>query len=500
MKIYIKDQDGNVLNTSVQKPGHEPVKIGRASTCEICVDSISISREHLQLKVESEELAWITDLNSTFGTFVNGKKIQPEKIFPVKPGYLVQLSKVVFIFLESDAEDDDTANASTTSTAVFPYFMTKNDKYIDHIFVDLKNSLNESALPLVQESEEKIKGKVRELSGILEVSYALNSILNYQHLLEYTIDMAMQVTRAERGCIILFNEANQKFETSAIRRMGTGEVKKEMQTSRSLILRCFNTGKTVIIRDTQADPTISGNTSIIMNKILCVAIAPLKLNRTVIGMLYLDSRVSANIFNEQTQDILQVFAAQASVAINNARLFTMATTDGLTGLSNHKFFLQRLLEEFHRAKRHKLPLSLIMIDLDHFKNVNDKYGHLAGDMTLRTIGKILKDQVRIHDLTARYGGEEFAVLLPQTTAEGAAIAAEKLRKIIEETQFIDSKPDSGISFNITASFGVAQVDADKMDKPITLIAVSDKALYTAKESGRNKVVLAEHVAVAQNTT
>jgi diguanylate cyclase (GGDEF)-like protein len=157
--------------------------------------------------------------------------------------------------------------------------------------------------------------------------------------------------------------------------------------------------------------------------------------------------------------------------------------DELTKLSNRRYFMGALEGELERVVRYKTEMVLVMIDLDHFKKVNDTYGHLAGDMVLSGIGKTLKEHARSNDLACRYGGEELAVILPNTNQDSACIAYERFRKMVEEYQF---KHESN-QFHMTASIGIASSNDSKSLKD--LIAHADQALYQAKETGRNKVVV-----------
>lgn len=166
------------------------------------------------------------------------------------------------------------------------------------------------------------------------------------------------------------------------------------------------------------------------------------------------------------------------------RLSKLADKDGLTGLYNHRYFQDKLTEEFVRAKRYELPLSNILMDIDYFKKINDTYGHAVGDVVLKGIGSMLKGSTRKDiDTPARYGGEEFAIILPHTELSKALKVAERLRKAVAEHPF---KVPSG-QISITVSFGVAAIPHPEINDKQTLIKASDEALYRAKEKGRNKV-------------
>ena len=182
------------------------------------------------------------------------------------------------------------------------------------------------------------------------------------------------------------------------------------------------------------------------------------------------------------------------LALRNALMFKevklRADRDGLTRIYNRHSFEERLVYEIKRRRRYNHDLSLLMLDLDHFKSINDTYGHKAGDMVLRKVGEILTDTFRGTDLPARYGGEEFVVLLPHTTEQDAWTLAERVREAIQACEFhFDGK-----DFTVTASIGVASVEAGALTKDDDLIMKADKALYKAKHNGRNMVVISRPTA------
>lgn len=180
---------------------------------------------------------------------------------------------------------------------------------------------------------------------------------------------------------------------------------------------------------------------------------------------------------------------QKQLEESNRELQRLSSLDGLTGLSNRRNFDEQLDKEWRRAQRADIPLSLILIDIDHFKLYNDTYGHLAGDECLQSVANALKATiVRPSDLVARYGGEEFVVILPDTKADGAAVVAENLRKNINALQ--RSHSASTTADHVSISLGIAQADFSSMTTLEELIDRADKGLYEAKESGRNQYRIA----------
>ncbi len=173
---------------------------------------------------------------------------------------------------------------------------------------------------------------------------------------------------------------------------------------------------------------------------------------------------------------MELAIANSKLHQANMLLQTQATTDGLTDLKNHRAFQERLVTEFERSKRYHTPLSLVLLDVDKFKQYNDTFGHPAGDIVLKRVAAIFLGTARNTDFLARYGGEEFVAILPETDATGAREAAERFRIAIETAYW----PERAV----TASFGVATVN-DLIPSCSELIALADKALYRSKTLGRN---------------
>jgi diguanylate cyclase (GGDEF)-like protein len=177
------------------------------------------------------------------------------------------------------------------------------------------------------------------------------------------------------------------------------------------------------------------------------------------------------------------------------QMYESALRDGLTKVFNKKYFLDRLESEFAYAIRHKTPLSLVMLDIDHFKRINDTHGHLAGDYALATLANVVSQTIRQEDVFARYGGEEFAVICRGVDLVGAAAFAERIRRMVQAQPF----DYQGTALKITVSVGVAAVTDVGMREYQELIGAADEALYSAKRNGRNQVVSAGGK-MAANTT
>ncbi len=171
----------------------------------------------------------------------------------------------------------------------------------------------------------------------------------------------------------------------------------------------------------------------------------------------------------------------------NRILEELVKKDGLTNLYNHRFFQEKMVEEFNRSQRHNIALCCALIDIDYFKNINDTYGHQAGDLILKSLAGLVIENLRNYDLAARYGGEEFALILPHTVIESAENVSERIRKSVQEKHFTFNDLD----IKITVSIGVAEAAKSRAETPGQLIKFADESLYKAKEAGRNRVELHE---------
>jgi diguanylate cyclase (GGDEF)-like protein len=194
------------------------------------------------------------------------------------------------------------------------------------------------------------------------------------------------------------------------------------------------------------------------------------------------ARCGAMLRIKKLQDELLRTKAELEIAKRAAE--EQSITDGLTGLRNRRFFDERLVEEFKRAQRYTDQLSLMMIDLDHFKLVNDKYGHQAGDVVLRDTAGLIRASIRDPDIACRYGGEEFAIILPKTHLSGALSVAERIWRELGGKTF----PVGG-GLKLTGSIGIAFYPAKDITAPELLVRFADEALYQAKKSGRNTICL-----------
>ena len=218
------------------------------------------------------------------------------------------------------------------------------------------------------------------------------------------------------------------------------------------------------------------------------ATIPLKIEKEIVGVLNINDGEKVS-FNVSNLDFVLKLSEFISMTVSNAVLYErtkkLSVTDGLTGISNRPNMEQVLRSEFERSMRYGAPLSVVLLDVDHFKGVNDTYGHQKGDEILVAFASLLKKFCRANDTAARYGGEEFLMILPQSNAQGAFKIAERVREEMMKLSFTGNESN----FSVTTSGGVVELDRDFIKNTDQLVDIADQALYKAKNSGRNKTVI-----------
>jgi len=214
-------------------------------------------------------------------------------------------------------------------------------------------------------------------------------------------------------------------------------------------------------------------------------IVPLICQDRVVGVLNLADRMKGEDFSREDIALVELFSQLVGASIGNIKLFEkiqrQATTDGLTGLANHKTFYEVLERELWRSRRYGGQISLIMVDIDNLKKINDTYGHRAGDKVIAEVSRKIKEHIRQIDTPARYGGDEFAIILPNTSLNDAKVVAERMVEAVSSSPITWKKEDIGLSISV----GLGEYDADTNPEEIT--SRSDEALYTAKQAGKNTV-------------
>lgn len=339
----------------------------------------------------------------------------------------------------------------------------------------------------LKRSYERLDRKMYEISTLYAVSNSINFQSDSEQILEVIMDKTISALYAERGSIMLLNDDNDELEIRVVRGF-KGEVKKRigLKPGEGIAGKVYKRGLGIMVnkgsedeRFKQFQENIADTNSI--QSMICV---PLKVKDRSIGVINIINRVShGEEFSDDDLSLANALATQAAMAIENAKLYELSITDGMTKLFIHRFFQIRLSEEMVRARRYGSKLSLIMFDIDHFKNFNDTYGHQVGDEVLIGVANIIKKAVRQEvDVAARYGGEEFTVIAPETDAPDAMIVSERIRKAIEAAEF--PGPEEKV-LKVKVSLGISTFPTHSEDK-MELIRKADTALYFSKENGRNQ--------------
>ena len=271
-------------------------------------------------------------------------------------------------------------------------------------------------------------------------------------------------------------------------------VKVPLGDENSILVHAVRTGETVTHETMKEDPHLHVHPAIAKHfPLKKFAAAPLLADREAIGVIVVDASSRKQDVSPERLTMLEMFANQAALAINNGLIYQnvldRAQRDSLTRLYNHGHFQEVMRSEIERAERYNNPLSLIMLDIDHFKRFNDTYGHQTGDVVLKETANILQDSSRESDCVCRYGGEEFAVILPETSKEQAFSIAERIRQRVSQHSFPLNSSERGLQ--MTLSIGIATYPEDASNKD-TLTAMADKAMYISKMSGKNQTSSCDH--------
>jgi len=328
---------------------------------------------------------------------------------------------------------------------------------------------------------EELSRRNADLEVLYETVRDLSSTLSVERVLQRLHDRTLEHLDAEIGSILLLGDDDQ-LRVMIAKGLPMDVIERtEMKMGEGISGHVALHGQSLIVEDVEAHPVFRRRnreryyTSTLIS-------APLVRNGVTLGVININNKTDHSPFEPHDLRLLEAIAAHASVALGNARKYEdtlrLSQVDGLTGLANHGHFYKTLERELERARRYERGLSLAMIDIDHFKQYNDRNGHRAGDQALVAVARIIGDRSRAHDIVARYGGEEFAIILPETTLDGAHVFGDKLRTAIEGVSLDGGDP-------LTISVGVAAFGMN-ITATSQLVEAADAELYRAKSLGRNR--------------
>ncbi|HEX8635084.1 MAG TPA: diguanylate cyclase [Pyrinomonadaceae bacterium] len=301
-----------------------------------------------------------------------------------------------------------------------------------------------------------------------------------------------ELLRSERGSLLLFDEASNELEVKAA--VGPrAEVTQDerVRLSESVSGAVLLDGRPRVVRDLTATEMHRAPAERKYKTDSFISY-PIITGGRKVGVINMTDKAGGEPYNELDLHLLETMVPQMALALDRAGWHQKATqfqllsiTDPLTGLLNRRYLEERLGEEFERSKRHRFPMSFLMIDIDNFKEYNDRHGHQAGDLALEITAQCLKSALRSADVASRYGGEEFSILLPQTSGTEALVIAERIRSRVEKSSYPHRESQPGGA--VTVSIGISAF-GPKLETPSSIIGAADHALYVAKSRGKNCVV------------
>lgn len=319
------------------------------------------------------------------------------------------------------------------------------------------------------------------LPVLLDLTRRLAAPLELEAQLQATTDAALAILPGDHASVRLFDDSKLELLSSA--RSGTGltQPPASFRRGEGVVGAVAESGRATLVPDAHDDPRFVAHPTQGF-EVRAVIAVPLIAAGEVIGVLSVSSERAA-AFGTSDRDLAQLIANCAVPAIEKSRLQRLAITDWLTRAYNHRYLGPRLAEEVERARRHGDPLSVAMLDLDHFKDVNDRYGHDVGDTVLRVFADRVRDEVRRHDVLVRRGGEEFVLLMPETGSTDALLVAERIRTRVAQPIPLEREGEPPV---VTVSIGIATWHGEP---PEALEQRADSAMYRAKREGRDRVVL-----------
>lgn len=378
---------------------------------------------------------------------------------------------------------------------------------IDHVLVISGGNLSESDIRLISgycrqtalsleilDMQASFKLKIERLASLVGTVDDISTEQSYRNLLQTILERSAELLLAEQGSIMLIEKETDMLLLEASR----GLLKEPAQIGRipkgtGIAGMVAKMGEPMLVEDIEHDPRI-GTKNQTKYKTASFVSVPLKIGSRVVGVMNFTDKATGAFFDDVDLRFAQTCASHAAVVLDHRemceeteKLKQQATTDHLTGLLNRGCIVNRLREELSRSDRYAKTMSLVMLDLDGFKNINDQFGHATGDFVLKRISEVMMKAVRSIDIVGRYGGDEFLIILPETDTYFAAHMAERLRADIAKTD-LSRETSGGIMNKVTASIGIATFPLHGISQEV-LVDHADEALYRAKAGGRDRVIV-----------
>jgi diguanylate cyclase (GGDEF)-like protein len=498
--------------------GDRPITIGREPENDIQIDLPDVSRRHSRIEALPHGGYRVVDLGSKNGTYLNGRLVQAMAL-EFDDRLRVGESTVLYLDDATDPQqavrglDEGGFPWSTGKTApgghpILPKEELPGADPTDEPVIDehgtWRSRREKPAGPNTRRSNRSyLKERMLRL-GLLSQNIASEHDLT--RLVDTILDEVIDFTGFERGLLLLADEEDSgRLKCVRGRHMNREDLDDaERRFSRGLVEEALDQKKITYRTGIASDSSFSARESVVsmgLESALCIPL-PMTPMRTVheapgakegerrrarrrdrlLGVIYLDSTGTIRDLDDADLKLLEMVAAQAAIALQNAKLHHQATTDPLTGLANRGFIGQVFDEELRRVKEERELLAVVLLDIDHFKRINDRLGHDTGDEVLRRVAGRIRRTIRRDDYAGRWGGEEFVIVLPGEGVEGAVIVANKINEAIK------ARPISESEVIVTVSSGVA-VFPDHGTTAGELVKHADQALYAAKAAGRDRTIV-----------
>jgi diguanylate cyclase (GGDEF)-like protein len=335
-------------------------------------------------------------------------------------------------------------------------------------------------------------GELVSKDFVHDIAKALTSTLQLDQVLKTIMEKVEELMSPDTWSLLLVDEKTRELYFQ----VATGSAAEKLKDVRLKLGEgvagwVAQTGEAAVVPDVRKDERFARHvdnlTNVLTRSIICV---PIRTKDRVLGVIEIINYVGKPDFGPEDVTLLQAMADYAAIALENAmhvqRIHELTITDDVTSLYNARHLNFVLETEIYRSNRYHYEFSLVFVDLDHFKQVNDTYGHLVGSKLLCELAEVIRGSLRLIDYAFRYGGDEFVVLLPQTGKESATVVARRLHERLNATRYLR---DEGLDLRITASLGLASFPSDARTKA-DMIRLADEAMYLVKNSSRNNIAVA----------
>lgn len=477
-KVLMNDETCRICHEKGSRPGNRTVVLqaGDGNRLFRSVNPIENDRECQQCHADGEKILGVLIVDQYIGRALLDIRHVQQSLFTIGFVTVLVLSGLIFVIVELFIQRPINVLIEGTRLLKEGYLDTEIQLNVKGEMHELASSFN-SMVGSVREHISEIESKNFELSTLYSMVERLTKTINLTELRKIVLEIIMEVfSKIDYGVIVFKLDEGGSIELFARK----GEEDRavdivfspdDVEAYRSYVspdfMRKWLSGALVETETTDAGSGI---------------LIPLAVKGRSLGYLYARNKHSES-FTERERKLIHALSSHISLALENARLYTIAITDELTGSFTLKYFQQVMEDEVRRYRRYGQKVSLLMLDLDDFKAVNDGYGHLSGDRLLREFAELADNASRDIDVLCRYGGEEFVVILPETDGRAAMVVAERIRSRTEKRIFAIE----GNEIRITVSIGMASCPGHGTTVR-DLVDASERALYKAKKEGKNRVV------------